>query len=102
MIATRLGQIAPRGDTELKRKRLEQDRHQVREHDDGEERVIVLRAAREIRGPIARVHVANGDEKSRTGESEKLAQKTGGWRDQQAAMDFGEAGPLRGTAPPGC
>src|SRR5947207_3195793 len=100
MVAASLGQVAAGGDTELERERLEQDRRQVRQHDDREERVIVFRAARQVRGPISRVHVTDGDEKSRTGESDEFAEEARGGRNDEGAMNFRKAWALRRTSPP--
>ena len=55
------------------RERLQQDRHQVGEQDDAEQRVAEPRAAGEVGGPVARVHVADGHQVARAGEREQLA-----------------------------
>src|SRR5215212_2364309 len=91
MIATGLREVAAGDDSELEGKRLQEDRHQIRNHDDGEERVVVLRSAGEIRRPVARVHVADRDQESWARESEELAEETSGRRDYEASMDFGQA-----------
>ena len=50
-------------DPELRRQRLDQHRHQVRGDDHPEEREAELRAARDVRREVARVHVGHaGDE----------------------------------------
>ncbi len=90
MIATGLREIAPGDDAELEGERLEEDRHEIGDHDHREEREIVFRAAGQIGGPIAGIHVADGDQKAGPGEGEQLAQETGGRWDHQAAMDLGE------------
>ena len=70
MIATGLGQVAASGNAQLDTQVLEQDRHEVRNHDDRKERVAKLRAARQVGRPVARIHVADRDQKSRAGESD--------------------------------
>ena len=52
--------------------RLQQHRHQVGDEDDAEQRVAEPRAAGEVGGPVARVHVADGDEIARAGERQRL------------------------------
>ena len=76
MIAAGLRQIPPGGDPQFHAKRLKQDRHQIRDHDDAEQRVIVFRPAGEIGGPIAWIHVSDGDEEAGTGEGDQLAKET--------------------------
>ena len=59
------------------RERLQQNRHQVGEHDDAEQRVAEARAAGEVGRPVARVHVADRDQVARAGEREELAPEAG-------------------------
>jgi hypothetical protein len=70
--AAGLGQVEAGGDAEPRGERLQQNRHQVRDHDDAEQLVAEARAAGDVRGPVARVHVADRDEVARAGESEEL------------------------------
>ena len=77
-VAAGLREIAAAGDAEPRGQRLQQDRHQVRHHDDAEQRVAVARAAGEVGRPVAGIHVADGDEVARTGEGEELAPEAGG------------------------
>ena len=63
-LATELGQVAPGGDAELGRERLDQHRHQVAGDDDPEQQVAELRAALDVGGEVAGVHVGDaGDER---------------------------------------
>src|SRR5829696_44964 len=48
---------------------LQNDRHDVRQQGDEEQRVAELRAAGERRRPVAGVHVADGDEVARAAET---------------------------------
>ena len=73
MIAAGLGEIATGGDAEFDAQMLEQDRHEIGNHDDSQERVPELGAAGQIGGPIARVHVTHRHQKSRAGESDQLS-----------------------------
>jgi hypothetical protein len=68
VITAGLRQIAAGGDPELDAQVLEQDRHQIGNHDDREQCVTKPGAPSQISSPIARVHVAHCDEKSRAGE----------------------------------
>ena len=54
VVAAGLGEVAAGGDAQFERKALEQDRHEIGNHDDREQRVVVLGAARQIGGPVAR------------------------------------------------
>ena len=99
MIAARLRQIAAAGDAEARGQRLEQDRHQVRQHDHAEQRVSVFRAARQVGRPIAGVHVADRDEVTRTGEGEELPPETAGQRHRDGAVDLRQTDIGRGPAP---
>ena len=72
VIAAGLREVAAAGDAEPRGERLQQDRHQVREHDDAEQRVAVARAAGEVGRPVAGVHVADGDQVAGAGEREQL------------------------------
>ena len=88
VIAAGLGQVAAGGDAELDAEMLEQDRHEVGDHDDGEQRVAEFRAARQIGRPVARVHVADRDEKTRAGKGEQLPPERGVRWNEDTAMDF--------------
>ena len=69
-LAAGLGEVALGGDAEFEREALEEDRHQVGEHDDEEQGVAVAGAAGEVGGPVAGVHVADGDEEAGAREAE--------------------------------
>ena len=75
MIAAGLREIASRGDAELDAQMLKQDRHEIGEHDDKQQRVAKFRAACQVGRPIAGVHVTDRDEKAGPGESEQLSPK---------------------------
>ena len=70
-LVAELGEVALGGDAELEREALQQDRHQVGEHDDEEQRVAEARAAGDVGGPVAGVHVADGDEEAGTEKAEQ-------------------------------
>ena len=72
-VAAGLREVASAGDAEAGGERLQQDRHQVRDHDDAQERVAVAGAAGEVGGPVARVHVADRDQVARAGEGQHLS-----------------------------
>ena len=98
-VAARLREVAAAGDAEPRGERLQQDRHQVGDHDHAEQRVAVARAAGEVGGPVARIHVADGDQVARAGEGEHLAPEAGAVRDGDRAVDFGQADRARRQAP---
>ena len=72
VVAAGLREVAAGDDAELGGEPLQQHRHQVREEHDGEERVAEGRAAGEVGGPVAGVHVADGHEVAGPGEGEGL------------------------------
>src|SRR5882762_2703778 len=88
MIAARLREIALGSDAEPRAKCLEQDRHQVRKQNDAQQRVTESRAAGQIRRPVSRIHVADGDEITGTGESEELSPKSRAGHNRNCAMRF--------------
>ena len=99
VIATRLGEVAASGDAKLDAQMLKQDRHEIGDHDDGEQRITELRAAGEIRRPVAWVHVADRHEKTGAGESYQLPPKRRCCRDHDAAVDFRQRNMRCSSAP---
>jgi hypothetical protein len=99
MVPAGLGEVAPGDDAELGAERLQENRHEVRDQDDGEERVAELRTAREVGGPVAGIHVADGDEIARPGEGKHLAPEAELLRHRNGLMDFGQAGRVAGQPP---
>ena len=71
---------------------MKEHRHQVAHEDDAEQRIAEFRAAAQVGGPIAWVHVTNGDEIAGAGEGENFAEPGGGGRDSDGAMGFRERG----------
>src|SRR5205807_1927870 len=96
VIPTRLREVAPGHDPELRGEALQKDRHEVREENDAEQCVAERRASGEIRRPIARIHVSDGDQIARSGERENLPPPSP-LADRNGAIDLGEA---RGNARP--
>ena len=92
-VAARLRQVAAGGNAEPRRHRLQQDGHQVRDHDHAEQRVAVPRAAGDVGGPVARVHVADGHEVAGARERKHLAPEPGGHR--HGAVHLGQAAAVR-------
>ena len=90
-VAARLREIASAGDAEPDGERLQQDRHQVGDQDHAEQRVAVARAAGEVGRPVARVHVADGDQVARTRKRQQLPPETGIERDDDRAVDLTQA-----------
>ena len=88
----KLRQIALRGHAQLEREALQQNRHQVREHDDEEQRVAETRAAGDVGGPVAGVHVADGDEESRAQKAQQPPPVERRAGDADARMHLGQGG----------
>jgi hypothetical protein len=59
MLAAQLGEVAARGDAELRRQVLDQHRHEVRGDDDPQQQVAVPGAARDVRREVAGVDVGD-------------------------------------------
>jgi hypothetical protein len=101
MVAARLREVAPCHDAELGAQRLQKDRHEVRHQDDGKQRVAKGRAAGEIGGPVAGVHVADGHEVARAGEGKQLAPEAERLWHGDAAIHFSERRLFRRLIPAG-
>ena len=89
--AARLREVAAAGDAEARGERLQQNRHQVGEHDDAQQRVPELRAAGNVGGPVARVHVADRHQITRPRERQHLFPRRAGDRDRDTAVNLGKA-----------
>ena len=89
--AAGLRQIASGDDSEPRRQRLQQDRHEVRQHQHPQQLVAELRAAAQIGGPVAGIHVADADQIGRSGEGEHAAEH-GGARGRDARVHLGQRG----------
>src|SRR5207245_4009838 len=102
VVPARLREVASGCDAEFNAQMLEQDRHEVRNHDDDKERVAEFRASCQIRSPVAGVHVTDRHEKTRPGKSEQLPPKRSCRWNDNTAMNFGQRNPSRRSAPSGC
>lgn len=71
--AAGLGQVQAAGDAQARGQRLQQHRHQAGEQDHREQQVAQLRAAGDVGGPVARVHVAHRDQVAGAGEGQQAA-----------------------------
>ena len=94
--AAGLGEVSSGGDAELERQSLEQDGEQVRQHDDEEQGVAVARAGLQIGGPVAGVHVADGDEKAGPEKAESAAPEVRRLRDADGGEYLRHRGPAGG------
>jgi hypothetical protein len=99
VIAASLGEIAARDDAKLDAEMLEQNRHQIRHHDDEEEGVAELGAAGKVGGPVAGVHITDGDEESGAGVSPHFFPEREMTRNGDGAMDLGKTDGGRGSSP---
>ena len=90
VFAAGLRQIAAGDDAELRGQRLQQHRHQVADDDHAEQRVAEFRAAADVGGPVAGVHVADGDQVAGAGEREDLAEPRRALGDRNGAVGFRE------------
>jgi hypothetical protein len=75
VIPTGLCQVAARSNAELDAQVLKQNRHQIRDHNDRQERVTEPCAAGQVGCPITRIHVADRDEKTGPREREEFPPK---------------------------
>ena len=101
MIAASLGQIALGGDAEFKRQALQQDGEQVRQHHYKQQGVVVAGAGGEVGGPVAGVHVADGNQKSGAGKGQHLAKNAGTARHFERGVHARQAGHRGQTSPGG-
>jgi len=92
LLAAGLREIAAGGDAEFEREALEQNRQQVRDHDDEEQRVAVAGAGGEIGRPVAGVHVADGDEEAGAEEAEHTQPEEARARDRDRRVDLRHGG----------
>ena len=100
MITAGLRQVAASHDAELGAERLQNDCHEVREQNDAQQRVAKLRAASEVGGPIAGIHVADRDEIAGARKGQELAPKAQLFWHLNGAMNFRQTG--RSPAGPPC
>src|SRR5262245_41250814 len=91
MVATGLREVAAGDDAEFRAERLQENRHQIRDEDDAEQPVTKCRPARQIRRPVARIHVADRHQVTRPGESQHLSPKTQSPRHRDGAVDLRKA-----------
>ena len=99
-VATCLRQIAFRHDAQLQREVLQQDRHQVGHQDHHQQRVAEQRAASEIGGPVAGIHVAHRHHGAGTGKRQQRAPETALRRHRHAGMHLGQRATTGCMAPP--
>jgi hypothetical protein len=72
-LAAQLREVPARGDAEPQRQPLQEHGDEVRQQDDREQGVAEAGSAGDVGGPVAGVHVADGDEVARAGEGGQLA-----------------------------
>ena len=101
MVAAGLGEVASGGDAEFDGQVLEQDRHEVGQHDDGQQSVAELRAAGQVGRPVAGIHVTDGDEEAGAGKRQQFPPKRGVGGNDDAAVDFRQGNLPRRLAPAG-
>jgi len=81
VIAADLGQVAPGGDAQLRRERLNEHGHQVAHQDDPEQEVTEAGAALDVGGEVARIDIGDARHERRPEEGEHPpdpAQPSGG------------------------
>ena len=84
--SARLGEVPLRHNAEPHGERLQEQRHQVRQHQDGDQTVGEARASRNVRRPVARVHVANRHDESRSRKYQQFSPETGADGNPDGAM----------------
>ena len=96
MVVAGLGEVLAHDDAQARGQNLHDDRHEAGQTHDPEEAVAVVRSCLEISPPVARIHVADADEKGRAGEGRQLPPETGrGWRHGHRAMQSLQGPQLR-------
>jgi hypothetical protein len=101
VVAAGLSEVASGDDAELRGKRLKKHGEDVADEHDAEERVAEFGAAAEVGGPIAGVHISDGDKIAGTGEGQDFAKPVGVVGDGDAAVGFGEGGESESATPCG-
>src|SRR5437773_10963336 len=99
MVTAGLGEIAACHDSQFDGQALQQNSHQIGQHDDGKLSVVIAGATGQIGCPIARIHVTYGDQKTRASEVKPLPKRAGGPRNVEAAVNFRKARGERLIAP---
>ena len=89
VIATGLREITTGHDTKLGGESLQEHRHQVRQQDHRQQGVAEARPTGEIGRPIARVHIPDGDQVTRSGERHHFPEP-GGAVHIDGAVHFGQ------------
>src|SRR5262249_478399 len=100
-VAAGLGEIAPGADPQPRAERLQQDCHEVRKQRDREQHVAELRAAGERSRPIARVHVADGDEIAGPEKGDELSPQRAVRPGRDRAEDLRQRRRAAAAPPPG-
>ena len=101
VVAAGLGEVAAGDDAEFRGERLKKHRENVADEHDAEERVAEFGAAADVGGPVAGVHIADGDEIAGAGEGQDFAKPVGVVGDGDAAVGFREGGESESAAPGG-
>ena len=101
VVAAGLGEIASGDDAEFRGECLQEHRKNVADQHDAEKRIAELGAAADVGGPVAGVHVTDGDEITGASEGEDFAEPVCVVGDGNAAMRFGERREREGAAPGG-
>ena len=99
VIAARLRKVAAADDAEARRQRLQQDRHEVGQHDHADQRVAVARSTRQVGGPVAGIHVADRHEIAGAGKCHHLAPEACRGRHRHGTVDFRKADAALRQAP---
>ncbi len=91
VVAAGLGKIAARDDPQLHCQGLQQDRHQIGNHDHGKQGVIEPSSRSQIRCPIPRVHVSHSHHVSWSREGQHLAPEAQRLRHFDGLIHLGQA-----------
>src|SRR5262249_29842041 len=90
---TGLGKIGAGREAEARTKRLKQNRHEIGQQRDDQQRVAELGSASERSGPVAGIHIAYGNEVARTQKGENLPPHRAGWSSFYGAEYLRQGGP---------
>ena len=91
--AAGLGQVQPGGDAQPCGQGLQQDGHEVGEQDHRQQQVAELRAAGQVRGPVARIHVAHRDHVAGAEKGQQPPQPAAALGHRHAGIHPPQAGP---------
>jgi len=99
MIPTSRRQVAPRNYSQFDSQALQQNGHQVGNHDYRKQGVVVSGARGQVSRPVSRIHVPDCDQKTGSGKRQKFTKESRGCGNGQTTEDLWQAGTGYRTSP---